>query len=208
LPEGKPLKAKRSLKTNTFSDRLVTLVQVVFAVVIGGGLIQFHEILLPPKVTTITFWALFGVYVTSIMSWTGYHVRMEQFPYTHTKFGIFRLYTDILIVIVYAFLLFAGTRQGQSIVSYLCGFSGVFLLYVVSGWLRCREYNDPKASKLRLLIGFFLGFSLLVPLPFAILTYYTGVSAIFLNPIFVGLPLLTMLILRLWHELIKLPRRV
>ena len=207
LPEGKPLKTKRNLTKSVFSDRLVTLVQVVFAVVIGGGLIEFGELLFFPK-NTIACYALIGVFLTSVMSWTGYHARMGHYPYTPTKLGVFRLYVDIFIVAIYAFLLFAGTRQGQSIELYLWGFSGVFLLYVVSGWLRCMEHNDWEASELRTLIGYFLGFSLFVPSLFTILICWTDVSTILLNQIFVWLPLVVMLIFRLHHDWIKLPWRI
>lgn len=192
----------KDIDIKSFSNRLVTLVQVVFAVVIGGGLIQFHEFLLPPKFTIASF-ALIGVYVTSITSWAGYHHRMEQYPYTHTKLGIGRLNVDIFIVVMYAFLLFASTRQGQSIEPYLWGFSIVFLLYVGSGWLRRREYSDPGASDLKLLIKFF-GFYLLVPLLFRILTQYADVSSIFLGNIFVWFPVSAMLIFRGCHDWIGL----
>ncbi len=188
-----------------FSERLVTLVQVVFAVVIGGGLIEFHEILSPPK-NTIAFWALVGVYVTSIMSWTGYHSRMEQYPYTPTKLGIFRLYTDMLIVIFYAFLLFAGTSQNTSMESYLWGFSSVFLLYIVSGQLRRKEYNDKRASK-QMLLWVFFGALFVVASLFTILIHCTRVDITLLDWIFVFLPLLIMISFRLCHELIQLPWR-
>ncbi len=196
----------KNMDTKSYSDRLVTLVQVVFAVVIGGGLIEFGEMLFYPN-NKITCFALIGVFFTSIMSWTGYHARMEERPYTPTKFGVFRLLIDIVIVGTYAFLLFASTKGGQSIEHYLWGFSTVFLLYIVSGWLRRREHNDPKASNLRLLIKFFLGFSLFVSSLFSILTCCTRIDVILLNQIFVWLPLLTMLIFRIAHDWAPLPWR-
>lgn len=195
----------REVDKKSFSDRLVTLVQVVFAVVIGGGLIEFREILFPPK-GTIALYALIAVYATAIMSWAGYHYRMEQYPYTHTKLGIWRLFIDILIVITYAFLLFAGTTQ--AIEPYLWGFSVVFLWYVISGLLRCKEYAEPEASRLRLLIKFFYTYSLSVPLLFRILTCYAGVSTILLSQIFVWFPLVAMLIFRWRHEWKELPKRI
>lgn len=190
------------MDTKSYSDRLVTLVQVVFAVIIGGGLIQFHEILFPPK-NIVAFWALFGVYVTSITSWTGYHARMNDYPYTHFRLGILRLFADISIVIMYAFLLFAGTRQGQSIESYLWGFSIVFLLYIASGWLRRKEHRDKKASNIPLL-AVFLSFFVLVSSLFTILVRCTCADTVLLNWIFVFLPLLLMVAFRCCHEWAKL----
>ena len=137
----------KNFDTNSYSDRLLRLVQVVFAVVIGGSLIQFNEILFPPQ-CTIEFWALFGVYVSAIMSWAGYHHRMNEYPYTPTKFGVIRLFIDIFIVIIYAYLLFAGSGKEQTIEPYLWGFSFVFMAWIFSGLLRCLEHHDWKASKL------------------------------------------------------------
>lgn len=192
------MKPKTNPKANAFSDRLVTLVQVFFAVVIGGGLIEFHEILFPPK-NTIAFWALFGVYVTSIMSWTGYHSRIDECPYVHSRIGILRLFTDILIVILYAFLLFAGASGGASIESYLWGFSIIFLLYVVAGCLRRKEYRTKEASKMPLLVVFLIC-SLVVSSLFSILIRYTDLDIIILNWCFVFLPLLMMVAFRWCHE--------
>lgn len=177
--------------------------QVVFAVVLGGGLIQFNDILFPPRFSTIEFWALFGVYATSIMSWTGYHHRITDYNYTHTKSGILRLFTDVFIVIMYAFLLFAGTRQGQSIETYLWVFSIVFLLYSVSGWLRRKEYSDKKASNIPMLLVF-LSLFVAVSLLFTILLRFTCSDVTILNWSFIFLPFLLMLAFRYFHEWRKL----
>jgi len=188
--------------TKFFSEHLVTLVQVFFAVVIGGGLIEFHEILFSPK-NTVPFWALIVVFATSIMSWTGYHTSMGKYPYTHTGFGILRLFSDIAIVIVYAFLLFAGTSHEILAESYLLGFSIVFLLYVISGLFRRWEYRDKEASKTSLLVPFFIS-SVIVLALFMIILRYTDLDKSFVSRIFVGLPFLMMITfrwLREWSQL-------
>lgn len=188
--------------TKFFSDHLVTLVQVFFAVVIGGGLIEFRQILFSPQ-NAVPFWALIVVFVTSIMSWTGYHTSMGKYLYTHTGFGILRLFTDILIVIAYAFLLFAGTRQEILAESYLWGFSAVFLLYVISGLFRRWEYRDKEASKTSLLMGFLIS-SILVSALFMILLRYMDLDKSLISRIFVWLPLLMMIAfrwLREWSQL-------
>jgi hypothetical protein len=201
------LNKNNSFDTNSYSDRLLRLVQVVFAVVIGGSLIQFNYILFPPQ-CTVEFWALFGVYVSAITSWTGYHHRMNKYPYTPTKFGVIRLFTDMFIVIMYAYLLFAGSGKGQSIESYLWGFSVVFVSWILSGLLRCLEYHDWKASELKMLTLFFLGYSFLVPLLFKVFISCTNTNTILLNQIFVGFPLITMLIFRYLHDWRHLKLRI
>lgn len=181
-----------------FSDHLVTLVQVFFAVVIGGGIIEFHKILFSPQ-DTIAFWALIVVFVTSIMSWTGYHTSMGKYPYTHTGFGILRLFFDIFIVIAYAFLLFAGTSQKILAESYLWGFSVVFLFYVISGLFRRWEYRSREASRTFLLVCFLFS-SILVSSLFMIIIRYTELDKSLISRIFVWLPLVTMLTFRWLRE--------
>ena len=184
--------------TKFFSDHLVTLVQVFFAVVIGGGLIEFHEIIFSPQ-NAVPFWALIVVFVTSIMSWTGYHTSMGQYPYTHTGFGILRLFSDIFIVIVYAVLLFVGTSQGILSEYYLWWFSAVFLLYVISGLCRRWEYRDKEASKTSVLVCFLIS-SVLVSALFMTILRYTDLDKNLMSRIFVWLPLLMMIAFRWIRE--------
>jgi hypothetical protein len=193
------LSNREAFDTNSYSDQLLRLVQVVFAVVLGGGLIEFNEILFPPQFSSIAFWALIGVYTTSIMSWTGYHKRATEYNYTHTRFGILRLCSDILIVIMYAFLMFIGTKQHQPIECYLWIFSVVFTLYIISGWLRRKEHNDKKASSIKKLIYFWIA-SMVVSVLFTILFRCTSISVCILNWSFLFIPILLMIAFRYTHE--------
>lgn len=188
----------KDIDPKSFSDRLVTLVQVIFAVVIGGGLIELHDILFSPE-NAITFWALIVVFLTAIMSWTGYHSSMERYPYTYTGFGIFRLFFDILIVATYVFLLFVGNSKEMLSELYLVGFSFVFLLYIGSGLSRRAEYRDKIASWTSLLVPFFIA-SVIVAVLFIALLRYTHFDKILVSQIFVGFPFLMMIAFRFLRE--------
>lgn len=193
-----------------FSVHLVTLVQVFFAVVIGGALIEFNDTIFAPEFS-ISFLSLLIVFLTSIMSWTGYHTSMGKYPYTHSISGILRLYSDVIIVVVYGFLLFSSTdsTDPHNIVlsnSYLFGFSGVFLLYIISGLLRRSEYNDKSASKTCLLRAFFIT-TLILAVSYPIIYINFNIDKLLLSQIFIWFPLLLMIVFRWWREWRKLDWR-
>jgi len=162
---------KMSSNQTFYSNSLVILIQVFFAVVVGAGLIEFHSVIFAPQ-DTIPFYALIVVFITAITSWTGYHASMKKYPYTHTLSGMLRLYCDIFIVVAYSFLLFAGTSKELLAESYLVGFSVVFLLYIGSGLFRRAEYKTKEASETPLLLIFFI-LSTVVTIAFVLLIRYT-----------------------------------
>jgi 5'(3')-deoxyribonucleotidase len=130
----------------------VTLVEIVFAVVIGGSILQFHELLFPPLFTCINLWALLVAYFTAIASWFGWHKSTIVYPYTDSRIGRLRSVIDGLIVVSYAALMFFGSKVDKFLVWYLWVFVVVFFLYFVVGELRRKEYRDPQASQIGLII--------------------------------------------------------
>ena len=47
------------------------LISTFVAVILGASLIEFHEFLFPPKITSISFWALVVTYYSAIATWFG-----------------------------------------------------------------------------------------------------------------------------------------
>lgn len=130
-----------------FLGWFVTLGEIVFAVVLGTSLIEFNELLFPPIWSSLSFWALIVVYITVFTSWDGWHKSTSEYPYTDTRLGILRALADAVIIILYAALLYFGSRAEESLMWYLWTFFLVFLLYLISGSLRQRETHDPRASQ-------------------------------------------------------------
>lgn len=130
----------------------ITLVEIIFAVVIGGSILQFHELLFPPVLTCINLWALLVAYFTAVASWFGWHKSTTEYPYTDSAIGRLRSVLDGFIVVSYAALLFFGSKADKFLGWYLWGFVVVFFLYFVVGELRRAEYRDPQASRIPLII--------------------------------------------------------
>lgn len=138
-----------------------SLIDILYAVVIGTGLFEFQDVLLRPEASFAAFFALASVYVTVAWSWYGYHQSMYQHPYSGLP-GHFRLVTDFLILVMYAFLLLSVHEIEATLnpTRYAAVYPAIFLGYMASGLLRRREHG-PEASNMGLLVRFFVAFALL-----------------------------------------------
>src|SRR5437879_1744694 len=98
-----------SLDQQRVSDQLVRLVQVIFALVLGQSLLLFKAVLLNPFTSdhwlAALAWAT--VFYTTVASWIDWHVVMARRPYdTRQLVDRFRIYSDVGIAALYAYLLF------------------------------------------------------------------------------------------------------
>ncbi len=136
------------------------LVDIVFAVVVGQSITTYTDLLFPPSVTSLAFWALLGVYASVILSWIGYHLLLQHSPYqVRTRAGKFRLTDDLAIVVMYSYLLVTvewfreGVHQilfGFTVdppAAYLLGYVAVFVLYMLNDVLVWSEQNRRSLWK-------------------------------------------------------------
>lgn len=150
------------------SDRFVQFVDIVFGVVIVQGFVRYDELILNPASSWFSFWALVGVYLTTTLSWIGYHRSMNRYPYeTRSMKAWVRMFMDFIIVSVYAFLVFSvdDLQEGvkaSTLERYLFGYFLMFIFYLASGFSRIWEKDDPQASQWRGLLIFALYYLLLV----------------------------------------------
>lgn len=135
------------------SDQLVRLVQVVFGLVLAQSLLLHRDVVLHPatQANWLSVLALATVFVTTVLSWIDWHVTMEARPYNfnprnrHRGMEEIRLGLDVLVVIVYAYLLFAIEKFKKepdiAVGAYLLGFPVVFAAYLLSGLSRRRSHG-------------------------------------------------------------------
>lgn len=130
------------------SDASHNLVDIVFAVVVGQSINEYRSQLFPPEVTSLSFWALIGVYAAIILSWIGYHhlLKNKKYLIEETAFAKLRLTNDLSIVVLYSYLLLSVSwfQEGSegppdlytvpmdAPVAYLLGFTIIFLLYIIN----------------------------------------------------------------------------
>jgi len=197
LKEGLPPDVEQpDERTKNISDQLVRLVQVFFGVVAGQGLVLYRSVLVSPfhHDHIPAGLALVSIYLMIVWSWIDWNTSMEDHPYDfrtrsrttvgrwQTRFERWRLYSDIVIVILYSYMLFQVHplvgHPNADIRYLLLGYPLVFLLYLASGELRILRYG-PVASNLKPILEFLLAFLLL--LGGYILLWHCGVSKFWLN---------------------------
>jgi hypothetical protein len=148
------------------SDHLVRLVQVFFGVVAGQGLVLYRDVVVSPfeDGRSVAALALVSIYMMIVWSWIDWNTTMEIRPYDFRRakssavgprvlehLERWRLYADIAIVATYAYTLFQVAPlvkdSGADIRYLLLGYVIVFVLYLVSGFLRIVRYG-PEASSI------------------------------------------------------------
>ena len=83
------------------------------------------------------------VYATIILSWIGYHTSILHYPYNKSDWSKVRLFLDIIILVLYAYLVFVVADLQKVFL----GLGIVFVVYMVNGIIRIREWHDGKVSK-------------------------------------------------------------
>lgn len=144
------------------SDHLVRLVQILFGVVAGQSLLLYRDVITSPfhHSTVVAALALASIYVMIVWSWIDWNRTMELRPYDFRPQRLvgrlveqserFRLYSDLAIVTVYAYVLFQVAPlvgdPSADIRYLLLGYPVVFALYLVSGVLRIVRYGSRASN--------------------------------------------------------------
>jgi len=187
------------------SDQLVRLVQIVFGLVVAQSLFLYREVITDPfsPAHRSALVALLAVFLTTVLSWIDWHITMELHPYDRRRpieWG--RLTADLLIVVLYAYLLFTVeafvASPGASVQAYLLGFPIVFALYLLSGVARKATYGVAASRFIPILV--FLCFFLLLWLVYAAASSPSSPDR---NLAFLGLVLVGMVgyrVFRAWYR--------
>jgi len=120
---------------------LMTFYTLLAAVVIGSSLLEFNELLFPPRVTSISFWALIPVYIVALDGWFGVVAWSRNIPYTDRPLLRTMVMVLVLIWIVILALMYFASRANISLLSYLWG---MVVLFVLSHFMRVIRYRITK----------------------------------------------------------------
>jgi hypothetical protein len=147
------------------ADQLLEPTKLVFALVIAESLRDYRVVLTSPIHSEhyIAALALGGVYLTTVWSWFGGHAAHVDYPYrvspTDPK-GLekFRFYSDLAIVIAYAYGLFQVeplvARPRADIVWLLVAYPIIIFLYGVENRLRRHAYGPHVRRTVPLSVAF------------------------------------------------------
>jgi hypothetical protein len=155
------------------ADQLLEPTKLVFAVVIAESLSEYSPVVTSPwhsrhYVATL---ALVGVYLTTIWSWRGWHAAHLKSPYkiAHDRLArgeTFRFYTDLSIVIAYAYTLFQVEplmkEPTTDLVWLLLGYPIIVCLYIVENSFRVFVYGSDERRRIPLGITLALHLAVMV----------------------------------------------
>ena len=140
-------------RADPLSEYFVKLVDIIFGLTITQSFLLYKDTIISPELSAANL-SLVLVYLTIILSWIGYHKSILHYPYNKSFWSRLRLFFDILILLLYAYLVFIG----QDLTKVLIGLVMVFILYAINGGFRILEWSDLKVSKPWLSILFALLF--------------------------------------------------
>jgi hypothetical protein len=119
----------------------MTFYTLIAAIVIGSSLLEFNELLFPPKITSINFWALLPVYVVALDGWFGVVSWSRNILYTDRPLLRTMVMVLVLIWIVILALMYFASRAHISLLSYLWG---LVVLFVLSHFMRVIRFRITK----------------------------------------------------------------
>lgn len=123
---------------------LMTFFTLITAIVIGSSLLEFNELLFPPKVTSISFWALFPVYIVALDGWFGVVAWARNVPYTDKPVLRTTILLLVIIWIILLALMFFASRVPDTLLSYLWGLVVLFALTTLHCVLRYHTTKNPQ----------------------------------------------------------------
>lgn len=189
------------------SSHVVRMIDFFFAFVLGQGVLRFRETVTAPWEATIpALLALLTLLYVVVRSFIGWHMAIEERRYRLYSTSVrttelWRVYIDIAIVLMYAYLLNNAvalqSEPGHDLAPVLWGFPVLFVLYAAWGKLRRVAWGKDE-FKLKVLRAFFLAYVGLAaaysfgPVPFEI-------SREFAN----SLALAAALLLMIWYRWIN-----
>jgi len=135
------------------SDSFIRLIDIMFGLTITQGFVIYRDVIVSPELSIKTL-SLMLVYATIILSWIYYHKSILYYPYNKSGWSRLRLFFDVLILLLYAYLVFVG----QDLSSILMGLVIIFVIYGIDGIIRICEWHDRKVSKWWLSFSFAIVF--------------------------------------------------
>lgn len=142
------------------SGHVVRMIDFFFALVLVQGILRFSDTVAAPWRSNVpAVLALILIFYTVIRSFVGWHAAIEErryklfTPAVRTT-ELWRVYIDVLIVVVYAYLLLAARPlqddAGHDLTRLLWGFPVLFALYACWGQFRRVAWGPDNFSLLTL----------------------------------------------------------
>jgi hypothetical protein len=153
------------------SSHLVRMIDFIFALVLGQGLLRFHSVVKDPFSANLqVVLALVLIYYTVVRSFIAWHISVETGHYKiasdERKTELLRVFMDLFVVVLYAYMLFAAEplrdHPRSDIDALLLAFPMVFVLYLAWEVLRRMAWSESDDAELWVLGGFAVLYGMLL----------------------------------------------
>ena len=133
------------------SNYLVGMIDIFFALVVGQGVFVFQTAISQPFSATLQAWlAMVLIYYTVIRSFVAWHSAIEAGWYRMSSdrrtTELWRLYVDVLIVALYAYMFIAAEpltkEEGSDLSGLFWAFPVLFALYWLWGCFRRAAWGE------------------------------------------------------------------
>jgi hypothetical protein len=129
------------------SGRFIESPQILptfFAVVLASSLVQFNDILFPPKITSLNFWAILAVYYGAFSTWFGTVRVGRNRPFSDRPMARLWLTLMTMVLVSYLGLMFFASQITNSLFNYMWGWVALFVFYLSNYYFRGRETGLPE----------------------------------------------------------------
>jgi hypothetical protein len=137
-----------SSKLGVLTSPHTPLLSTLVAVVLGASFIEFNELLFPPKLASLHFWALFVVYYAAFSVWFGIATMSRTRPFKDTFLSRIWLLMGTLLLVVLLALMYFATRATESFLLYIWGWVIAFIFVELSYIFRYLDNRLPEPIKL------------------------------------------------------------
>ncbi len=120
------------------------LIPMFLAVVLASSLIHFNELLFPPKITSLNFWAIIAAYYGAFSTWFGTASLSRGRPFSDRPIARFWLMLMMMVTVSYMSLMFFAANIVDSLLSYMWGWVVLFIFYLSNYYFRYRETRLPE----------------------------------------------------------------
>jgi len=147
-------------RLDPLSESFVRLIDIMFGLTITQGFVIYRDNITTPSLSVENI-SLLLVYSTIVLSWIGYHGSILRYPYNKSRWSRIRLLLDIVILVLYSYLVFVS----RDLSKVFLGISIVFLVYAINGivrileWGRDRKVSAPWLSAIFMVIFLFFCFN-------------------------------------------------
>ena len=133
-----------SSKSGILTTAQAPFVSTFIAIVVGASLIEFNELLFPPDVTSLNFWAILAVYYTAFSLWFGITTMSRARPYKDTFISRLWLLCGVLSMITLLGLMYFATRITDFLAWYMWGWVIALFFFWISYFLRYIDLRLPE----------------------------------------------------------------